>query len=64
MLPVVAALTASSPSGVNGCGILHAVGTFLFGSALPGIESSGVLVYTGVFQPPARCAVELAAQGP
>ena len=39
--------------GVIGCGILHAVGTFLLGSALPDIESSGVLVCTGVFQPPA-----------
>ena len=57
MLPVVAALTASSPSGVVGHGVLHKVGTFPFGSALPDIESSGVRVYTGVFQPPARRSV-------
>ena len=57
MLPVVAALTASSPSGVIGCDVLHAVGTFLFGSALHDIESSGFVVYTGVFQPPARCSL-------
>jgi hypothetical protein len=44
MLPVVAALTASWPSGVIGCGVLHAVGTFLFGLALHGIKASGFAV--------------------
>jgi hypothetical protein len=47
MLPIVAALTASSPSGVIGCGILHAVGTFLFGLALRSIRFRGLPRYYG-----------------
>ena len=43
MLPSVAALTASWPSGVIGCDVLHGVGTFLFGLALPVSELSGSL---------------------
>ena len=51
MLPVVVALTAASPSGFIGLGVLHAVGVLPFGSALPDIESSGLFVYTGVPAP-------------
>ncbi len=43
MLPVVAALTASSPSGVIGCDVLHGVGTSPFGLALPVLELNGSL---------------------
>lgn len=57
MLPAAAALITASPSGFIGRDIRHGVGTFLFGLALHDIESSGVLVYTGVFQPPARCSL-------
>lgn len=41
MLPIVAALIISSPSGVIGHDVLHAFGTFLFGLALPVIEPYG-----------------------
>jgi len=51
MLPVVAAPTASWPSGVIGCGILHAVGTFLFGSALPRHRDFRSLRLHGPFGP-------------
>jgi len=44
MLPTVAALIAPSPFGFIGCNVLHEVGTFLFGLALPGIEYSGARV--------------------
>jgi hypothetical protein len=44
MLPTVAALIAPSPFGFIGCNVLHEVGTFLFGLALPGVEYSGVRV--------------------
>jgi len=44
MLPAAAALIAPWPSGFIGGDVLHGVGTFLFGSALPGIESSGLWV--------------------
>ena len=48
MLPSVEALTASSPSSVIGCDILHAVGTFLFGSALRSIRFHGLPRYYGL----------------
>lgn len=57
MLPVTTALTTTWPSGVVDCDVRRGVEAFPFGSALPDIESSGVFVYTGVFPPPARCAV-------
>ncbi len=56
MLPVGAAHTALRPYGRLFRGIRPEVGTFLFGSALPDIESSGLQV-TGIFHPPARCSV-------
>jgi hypothetical protein len=52
MLPVVGALAAVWPSGVVGCGVLHVVGVLLFGLALHEITFSGIVVLTGIFQPP------------
>ena len=57
MLPGATALTTAWPAGVVGCGVRRTVGTSLFGSALPDIEASGLFVYTGCLQPPARCSV-------
>jgi len=57
MLPIGAALAVPSPSGVVGSRVRSVVGAFLIGSALSDIESSGIFVYTGCHQPPARCSV-------
>jgi len=57
MLPLVAALTVSRPDGRGSRGIRHAVGAFLFGSALRDLESSGLAVYLDCRQSPARGAV-------
>ena len=58
MLPIGAALIGSlAHSGVIGSDILSAVECPPTSSALPDIESSGLFVYTGVSQPPARCSV-------
>jgi hypothetical protein len=70
MLPIVEALTGSlTRTGVTrlqrfaqqcgqvGPSILCVVVRSPASSVLPDIESSGVFVYAGVFQPPARCAV-------
>ena len=51
MLPAAETLIASWPSSFNGYDVLHGVGTFLFGSALRGVESSGVFVYWASFIP-------------
>ena len=58
MLPIEEARTGRlAHTGVIGTSILPAVERSLASLVLPDIESSGVVVYTGVFQPPARCAV-------
>ena len=56
MLPDGTALTGSlAHRGVIGTDVPSVVGRQPTGSALPGIESSGLVGFTGVFQPPARC---------
>ena len=58
MLPIREALISRlARSGVIGADVLSAVECSPASSVLPDIESSGVRVCTGVFQPPARCAV-------
>ena len=57
VLPVTTALTAAWPSGVVDCDVRRGVEASPFGSALPGIEASGVSVYTGSLLPPARRTV-------
>ena len=58
MLPIGEALIDHlTRTGVIGADIRSVVGGQPTGSALPDIESSGVRVYAGVFQPPARCTV-------
>jgi len=58
MLPIRAALINSlTRSGVIGGDVLSTVERSLVSSVLPDIESSGVLVYMGLFQPPARSTV-------
>lgn len=58
MLPIRQALISClAHTGVIGTDVLSAVECPLVSSVLPDIESSGVRVYTGVFQPPARCTV-------
>ena len=53
-----AALTGNlAHTGVIGASILPAVERPLASSVLPDIESSGVFVFAGISQPPARCAV-------
>ncbi len=57
MLPIRAALTGRlTHTGVIGTDILPVVERSPVSLVLPDIESSGVSV-TGIFQPPARCAV-------
>jgi hypothetical protein len=58
MLPNGKALTGClAHTGVIGASILPAVERPPASLVLPDIESSGVRVYAGVFQPPARCTV-------
>jgi hypothetical protein len=58
MLPRAEALTGRlARSGVVGTDILSVVERPFAGSVLPDIESSGLFVYAGCHQPPARCAV-------
>ena len=58
MLPIRAALINSlTRSGVIGGDVLSTVERSLVSSVLPDIESSGVLLYMGLFQPPARSTV-------
>ncbi len=58
MLPIVARRSVCLPRvGFIGSLPLHAVGRPPTSSALHGIESSGVRVSTGVFQPPARSSL-------
>ena len=65
MLPVVTALIADlAYTGVKGRDVHHAVGAFLFGSALHGIESSGLFVSTGVPAPGSLLANMASADSP
>ena len=58
MLPSGEALIVNlAQSGVSGADVLSVVDSLLSGSALPDIEASGLFVYTGCPQPPARCSV-------
>ena len=57
MLPIREALISDlAPAGIIGADVLSAVECSPVSSVLPDIESSGDRV-TGIFQPPARCAV-------
>ena len=58
MLPIAKALIGNlALTGVIGPDVLSVVECSFASSALADIESSGVRVYAGIFQPPARCAV-------
>jgi hypothetical protein len=57
MLPAAKTLTLAPPAGGIGSRFLHGVGTFLFGSTLHGIKSSGFTVYTDRNRSPARCSL-------
>ena len=53
MLPSATALKLASPSGVVGSLVRRGVDPLLIGSALHWVETSGIVVYTGI-APPAR----------
>ena len=58
MLPISEALISDlAHSGVIGADVLSAVEYPPVSSVLPDIESSGVSVFSGIFQPPARHSV-------
>jgi len=57
MLLAAPALKRTSPAGFIGLLILRGIVALLIGSALHGIESSGLNVYAGISLPPARCSL-------